>query len=102
MIIATHNEDQPNSTGDPMKLNDSQLTLPAQQVTLDVLLEKYAKGGERSVEEVRHRVAAALAAVEKEPARWEPAFYECLENGFIPGGRVNSAAGTAQQATLIN
>jgi ribonucleoside-diphosphate reductase alpha chain len=85
-----------------MKLNDSQLAVPAQQVTLDVLLEKYAKADERSVEEVRHRVARALAAVEKEPARWEPAFYECLEHGFIPGGRVNSAAGTALQATLIN
>ncbi|HWI16047.1 MAG TPA: ribonucleotide reductase N-terminal alpha domain-containing protein, partial [Burkholderiales bacterium] len=85
-----------------MKLNDSQLAVPAQQVTLDVLLEKYAKADERNVEEVRHRVARALAAVEKDPARWEPAFYECLEQGFIPGGRVNSAAGTALQATLIN
>ena len=85
-----------------MKLNDGQLTLPAQQVTLDVLLEKYAKAGEKSVEEVRRRVARALAEVEKEPARWEPLFYECLENGLIPGGRVNSAAGTALQATLIN
>jgi len=85
-----------------MKINDSRLALPPQQVTLDVLLEKYAKADERSVEDVRHRVARALAAVEKEPARWEPVFYDCLENGFIPGGRVNSAAGTALQATLIN
>ncbi len=29
-------------------------------------------------------------------------FYEALENGFIPGGRINSAAGTQLTATLIN
>ena len=85
-----------------MKLNDTQLALPPQQVTLDVLLEKYAKGGEKDVEAVRRRVARALAAMEKDPARWEPVFYEALESGFIPGGRVNSAAGTELRATLIN
>ena len=85
-----------------MKLNDTGLAMPPQQVTLDVLLEKYAKGGEKNVEDVRRRVARALAAVEKDPARWEPVFYAALESGFIPGGRVNSAAGTPLQATLIN
>src|SRR5688572_21910361 len=85
-----------------MKLNDSNLALPPQQVTLDVLLEKYAKAGEHTVEDVQQRVARALAAVEREPSRWEPVFREALANGFIPGGRVNSAAGTALQATLIN
>ena len=85
-----------------MKLNDTGFAMPPQQVTLDVLLEKYAKGGEKNVEDVRRRVARALAAVEKDPPRWEPVFYEALESGFIPGGRVNSAAGTQLQATLIN
>mgnify|MGYP001336772407 FL=1 len=85
-----------------MKLDDAGLAMPPQQVTLDVLLEKYAKGGEKSVEDVRRRVARALAAVEKDPARWEPVFYAALEGGFIPGGRINSAAGTPLQATLIN
>jgi len=85
-----------------MKLNDSSLALPPQQVTLDVLLEKYAKGEERGVEDVRRRVARALAAVEKDPARWEPVFFDALQNGFVPGGRVNSAAGTPLAATLIN
>ncbi|HUF82808.1 MAG TPA: ribonucleoside reductase, partial [Burkholderiales bacterium] len=85
-----------------MKLNDSRLALPPQQVTLDVLLEKYAKGEEQDASAVRRRVARALAAVERDPARWEPLFYTALENGFIPGGRVNSAAGTALRATLIN
>jgi ribonucleoside-diphosphate reductase alpha chain len=85
-----------------MKLNDPNLSLPPQQVSIDVLQEKYAKGDEKSVEDVRRRVAQALAAVEKDPAKWEAAFFEALENGFIPGGRVNSAAGTQLAATLIN
>jgi ribonucleoside-diphosphate reductase alpha chain len=85
-----------------MKLNDPNFALPPQQVSIDVLLEKYAKADEKTVEQVRHRVARALATVEKDPAKWEPVFYEALENGFIPGGRVNSAAGTALTATLIN
>ncbi|MEQ1774875.1 MAG: adenosylcobalamin-dependent ribonucleoside-diphosphate reductase, partial [Burkholderiales bacterium] len=73
-----------------------------QQVSLDVLLEKYTKGDERSVDDVRRRVARALAVVEKDPAHREHEFYEALTGGFIPGGRVNSAAGTDLQATLIN
>ncbi len=85
-----------------MKLNDSNLALSPQQVSLDVLLEKYAKDGEKTIEDVRRRVAKALAAVEKDPAGWEPVFYEALEKGFIPGGRINSAAGTRLSATLIN
>jgi ribonucleoside-diphosphate reductase alpha chain len=85
-----------------MKLNDSKLDLTPQQVSLDVLLEKYAKGDERTEAEVRRRVARALACIEQDPARWEPVFYDALCEGFIPGGRVNSAAGTALQATLIN
>ena len=85
-----------------MKLNDPEFSLPAQQVSLDVLLEKYAKGGERSIPEVRRRVARALAHAEKDRVKWEVAFFETLENGFIPGGRINSAAGTELTATLIN
>src|SRR3954471_11833934 len=84
-----------------MKANDTNLQLPAQQVSIDVLLEKYAKGEERSIEDVRRRVARALAAVESDPAKWEPLFFEALENGFIPGGRLNSAAGTQVTSTLI-
>ena len=85
-----------------MKLNDTLLSLTPQPVSLDVLLEKYAKGDEKTVEDVRRRVARALAAVESDPAKWEPVFYEALESGFIPGGRINSAAGPQLQATLIN
>jgi ribonucleoside-diphosphate reductase alpha chain len=80
-----------------------------QEVSLDVLREKYAKGAERGLDgpamarAVRTRVARALAAVEGEPARWEPVFLDALERGFIPGGRINSAAGAGiDEVTLIN
>ena len=66
--------------------------LPPQSISEEVLLEKYAKGGERTIEAVRRRVARALAAIEA-PAqreRWEDAFYRAQENGFILGGRINS------------
>ena len=85
-----------------MKPDDTRLSMPLQQVSLDVLEEKYAKGDERTIEDVRCRVAAALACVEKDPAKWQPVFLEALRNGFIPGGRINSAAGTGLAATLIN
>jgi ribonucleoside-diphosphate reductase alpha chain len=78
--------------------------LPPQAISEEVLLEKYAKGGERTIEDVRRRVARALAAVEapEKRAQWEDAFYRAQQNGFILGGRINSAAGTDLKATLIN
>ncbi|WP_028873767.1 adenosylcobalamin-dependent ribonucleoside-diphosphate reductase [Tepidiphilus margaritifer] len=79
-------------------------TLPPQEISTEVLLEKYAKGDERTIADVRRRVARALAAVEKEEERaaWEKKFLWAQEHGFIPAGRINSAAGTQLQATLIN
>ena len=79
-------------------------TLTEQGISREVLLEKYAKDGEASVAEVRARVARALAAVEPESRRvqWEAKFVEAQERGFIPAGRINSAAGTSLTATLIN
>ena len=85
-----------------MKRDDPEIFFLEQQVSIDVLLEKYAKGEERCIDDVRRRVARALAVAEKDPVRWEGEFFEALKNGFIPGGRVNSAAGTDLQATLIN
>jgi ribonucleoside-diphosphate reductase alpha chain len=75
-----------------------------QEISRDTLLEKYAKGTEQTVTEVRRRVARALAQVERESerAQWERRFFQAQEEGFIPAGRINSAAGVALQATLIN
>ncbi|MCK2087101.1 adenosylcobalamin-dependent ribonucleoside-diphosphate reductase [Thauera aromatica] len=78
--------------------------LPMQEISGEVLVEKYAKGDEQSVAEVRRRVARALAAIESEDRRahWEAKFLEAQEKGFVPAGRINSAAGTPLAATLIN
>ena len=78
--------------------------LAPQAICDEVLLEKYAKGSERTVDEVRRRVARALAAVEPERRRaeLEELFFRAQAAGFIPGGRINSAAGTELKATLIN
>jgi ribonucleoside-diphosphate reductase alpha chain len=73
-----------------------------QDISREVLLEKYAKNGEQDVRAVRQRVAAALAAPESDAARFGQEFFAALEGGFIPGGRINSAAGTDLRATLIN
>ena len=75
-----------------------------QEISRDTLLEKYAKDGEQSVAQVRRRVARALAQVEREAdrAQWERRFLQAQEEGFIPAGRINSAAGVKLQATLIN
>ena len=87
-----------------MNLDPAQLLLDEQPISIDVLLEKYAKGDEKTVDEVRRRVARGLAAVEAPDRRaeWEQRFHEAMTDGFIPGGRVNSAAGTEIAATLIN
>lgn len=79
-------------------------TLSEQEISSEVLLEKYAKGKEKTIQDVRRRVAHALAAQEKEKerAQWEARFLWAQENGFVPAGRINSAAGTDLQATLIN
>ncbi|MHB1372911.1 MAG: adenosylcobalamin-dependent ribonucleoside-diphosphate reductase [Thauera sp.] len=78
--------------------------LPMQEISGEVLVEKYAKGNEQTVAEVRRRVARALAAIESEDKRahWESKFLEAQEKGFVPAGRINSAAGTTLAATLIN
>jgi len=75
-----------------------------QEICRDALVEKYAKGGETTVAEVRARVARALAQAEAEDKRayWERRFLQAQEEGFIPAGRIASAAGVNLQATLIN
>ena len=75
-----------------------------QEISTEVLLEKYAEADEKSVQDVRRRVARGLAQAEKpeERAKWEEAFFLAQENGFVPAGRINSAAGLKIQATLIN
>ncbi|MGT2508044.1 adenosylcobalamin-dependent ribonucleoside-diphosphate reductase [Cupriavidus basilensis] len=89
-----------------MNANEQMLrtTLPPQDISTEVLLEKYAKGTEATAADVRLRVARALAEAEPESQReqWAERFLWAQEQGFVPAGRINSAAGTRIEATLIN
>ncbi|MEM9049722.1 MAG: adenosylcobalamin-dependent ribonucleoside-diphosphate reductase [Pseudomonadota bacterium] len=56
-----------------------------------------------TVEASWRRVARALAAVETEPARWEPVFYDALRDfRYLPAGRILAGAGTERAVTLFN
>jgi ribonucleoside-diphosphate reductase alpha chain len=80
------------------------VTLPPQDICVDVLAEKYFKDQERTEDEVFVRVARALASVEKAECRadFEQQFLDNMRAGAIGAGRIMSAAGTNIQATLIN
>ncbi len=96
-----------NTQETPIRSTES-AALAVQDICREALIEKYAKGDESSapdtIRQVRLRVARALAQAEAEAerAKWEKRFTKALEDGFIPAGRINSAAGIALQATLIN
>ena len=78
--------------------------MAAQAISEEVLLEKYAKGNERTIRDVNQRIARALAKAEApdQQAHWEVRFLDALQRGFLPAGRIQSAAGTDLSATLIN
>jgi ribonucleoside-diphosphate reductase alpha chain len=78
--------------------------MPPQEISSDVLREKYARGLETTIEEVRARVAHALASHEPQAVRaeMEQRFLWAQEHGFVPAGRINSAAGLGIKATLMN
>lgn len=76
-----------------------------QDISVETLLEKYAKGEEQSLEDLRKRVARGIADVESTPERKDAAEKDYLwaqQNGFVPAGRINSAAGLPIKATLMN
>jgi ribonucleoside-diphosphate reductase alpha chain len=77
--------------------------LNTQKISLVTALEKYFKGDEQTLTDCRTRVAKSLASNEKDPDAFFESFLDCQENGgFVPAGRIASAAGTGIQATLIN
>jgi ribonucleoside-diphosphate reductase alpha chain len=83
-----------------MKNDDTSLSVPPalQQLCNDVLIEKYAAPGETSVREIQTRVAKALA---DNPCQLER-FPIAQADGFVAGGRINSAAGMDRVSTMIN
>jgi ribonucleoside-diphosphate reductase alpha chain len=49
------------------------------------------------------RIAASVAAIEREPHVWRERFLGILQNfRFLPGGRILAGAGTQRQVTLCN
>jgi ribonucleoside-diphosphate reductase alpha chain len=80
-----------------------------QAIAIDVFRERYAAAGEHTLQQLRERVAAALA-IREPPARreyWRQRFVDAQMQGFIAGGRINASAGRAaddasQAPTLIN
>jgi ribonucleoside-diphosphate reductase alpha chain len=58
---------------------------------------------DKTVQDTWHRVAKALASVEKDPSTWEPRFYEAIVDfKFLPAGRILAGAGTEREVTLFN
>ncbi len=88
----------------PELKNESIAQIEGQAISEDVLLEKYAQYGETNLEQVQERVAKALADIELPEARkkYSDQFLWAMRHGFIPAGRINSAAGAGLQTTLIN
>ncbi|MGF6853461.1 adenosylcobalamin-dependent ribonucleoside-diphosphate reductase [Paraburkholderia sp. CI3] len=80
------------------------LLIPPQQFSLDVLLEKYAKGDEQSADDVYRRVARGVAEAEPPELRAsvEEQFVDSMRHGALGAGRIMSAAGSGIAATLIN
>ena len=79
-------------------------TLPEQPISEEVLLEKYAKGEERATTRapLASRARWRGAEVPDATRRLGSALPQAQQRGFVPAGRINSAAGTELSATLIN
>lgn len=87
------------------ELQSNAVQLPPQEITRDVLLEKYAKGNETTELEIFRRVAKGIAQAEKTDelkAEWEARFFQNMLDGAIGAGRIMSAGGTEIKATLAN
>ena len=86
------------------KIAQAGIDLTPQDISIDVLAEKYFKGKESTLDELFGRVARSLASAEKAERRteMEQLFLANLKAGAIGAGRIMSAAGTNIQATLIN
>ncbi len=70
----------------------------------DVLRDLYAQPGELDVDDVRRRIAQALALAEPAARRdaWAARFLAAQRAGFIAAGRIAAHAGTGRHATWVN
>jgi ribonucleoside-diphosphate reductase alpha chain len=80
------------------------MNIASQAISEDVLMDTYAQAGENSIDDVRQRIAQALAQAEADDQRalWQQRFLQAQQAGFIPAGRIAANAGAPGRATLIN
>ncbi len=86
-------------------MNDPYLTTPIAQHIWDAKYRFRERGMVRdaTILDTWRRVAAALAAAEKDPDYWQTRFYDSLQDfKFLPGGRILAGAGTSHRVTLFN
>ena len=82
-----------------------EIILHEQEISKDVIREKYLRPNENSKIDVFKRVARAIASVEKTPElqkEWEEKFYDNMLNGAIGAGRIMCNAGSGVDGTMIN
>jgi len=88
------------------KAKDSTTYYPENQLARDVLKAKYLAPVETGLLHLWHRVAKAMASVEKDKAYWYREFFKILfDFKFLPGGRVMHGAGredAKRRPTLSN
>ncbi|TWO71563.1 adenosylcobalamin-dependent ribonucleoside-diphosphate reductase [Caenimonas sedimenti] len=72
--------------------------LPPQPLSQHLFRTKYALPGEATHADLQWRVAHALARDDAQAER----FFGTQEGGAVLGGRINSAAGSGRQTTMIN
>ena len=76
----------------------SRMGVELQPLSRELLLQKYALGGEATPEEVLDRVAKGLVGNEMNPHEWEVAFREALDYCVL-GGRINASSGIEETGT---
>lgn len=76
----------------------SRMGVELQPLSRELLLQKYALGGEATPEEVLDRVAKGLVGNEMNPHEWESTFREALDYCVL-GGRINASSGIEETGT---
>ena len=58
---------------------------------------------DKTIPDTWRRVARELARLEADPAHWEEAFFQAMDDfKFLPAGRILSGAGSGRRVTLFN
>jgi ribonucleoside-diphosphate reductase alpha chain len=80
------------------------MPLASQPLSADVLRDKYAQPGEHGVDDVRRRIAVALAQAEPpaQRASLADAFLQAQRDGVLLAGRVAANAGIALHSTMMS